>query len=220
VSTETQPTPPLAPFGTVAPQDDRRPPRGRPRSLVAEQAILTATLDLLAEGHGPASISIGAIARRAGAGKDTIYRRWPCKEDLLLDALASQPRQIDIPPDTPVREGLIAPLADLIGRLQNERNRHILRSLHGAGDEFPKLNQRYHEQVIEQRRERVRALVRAGIARGELTSAGDPTQAALMPFAAVVMNALEGTPVPGDPRRAAEQMVDAVLQGIAAPPHG
>jgi AcrR family transcriptional regulator len=220
VPADTQPTTPVAPHSTVASQDERRQARGRPRSLVSEQAILTATLDLLAEGHGPASISIGAIAKRAGAGKDTIYRRWPCKEDLLLDALASQPRQIDIPPDAPVREGLIAPLADLIERLQNERNRHILRSLHGAGDEFPKLNQRYHEQVIEQRRERVRALVREGIARGELTSEGDPAQAAMMPFAAVVMNALEGTPVSGDPRGAAEQMVDAVLQGIAAPPPG
>jgi AcrR family transcriptional regulator len=207
------------PQSPAALDDEVRQPRGRPRSLVSEHAILAATLDLLAEGHGPATISITAIARRAGAGKDTIYRRWPCKEDLLLDALASQQRPIDIPPDAPVREGLIAPLADLIERLQGERNRRILRSLHGAGDEFPKLNQRYHEQVIEQRRERVRELVRAGIARGELTSQGDPTQAAMMPFAAVVMNALEDTPILGDPRRTAARMVDAVLHGIAASAH-
>jgi AcrR family transcriptional regulator len=192
--------------------------RGRPRSPASEQAILSATLDLLAEGEGPSTISISAIARRAGAGKDTIYRRWPCKEDLLLDALASQQRPTEIAPDATVREGLIAALADLIERLQNERDRRILRSLHGAGQEFPKLRDRYREQVVERRRERVRALVRAGVTRGEITSGGDPAEAAMMPFAAVVMNALEDTPVRGNPRRAAERMVDAVLHGIAAPP--
>jgi AcrR family transcriptional regulator len=193
--------------------------RGRPRSASSEQAILTAALDLIAEGQGPATITVAAIARRAGAGKDTIYRRWPGKEDLLLDALASQQRPLEIPPDAPVREALVVPLALLIDRLQNERDRQILRSLHGAGDDFPKLRDRYHEQVIEQRRDQVRGLVRRAIATGELTSRGNPEEAAMMPFAAVVMAALEDTPILGDPRRAAERIVDAVLHGIAqAPP--
>jgi AcrR family transcriptional regulator len=207
---------PNEPRGDAATAPESRQPRGRPRSLASEQAILAATLDLLAEGQGPSKITMGAIARRARAGKDTIYRRWPCKEDLLVDALASQQRPIDIPPGASVRDGLIGPLADLIERFQNERDRRILRSLHGAGDEFPKLSRRYYEQVIEQRRERVRALIDVGVARGELRSDGDPAQAAMMLFAAVVMNALEDTPVAGDPRRAAKQMVDAVLHGIAA----
>jgi AcrR family transcriptional regulator len=192
--------------------------RGRPRSAASEQAILAATLDLLAEGQGPATISISAIARRAGAGKDTIYRRWPCKEDLLLDALASQRRAIEIPPDVPVREGLITPLAELIERFQDERSRRILRSLQGAGEEFPRLRRRYQEEVVQERRERVRALVRAGVARGELSADGDPEQAALMPFASVLMNALEDTPIRGKPQVVAARMVDAVLRGIAARP--
>jgi AcrR family transcriptional regulator len=207
---------PADPGDDAASEEESRHPRGRPRSLASEHAILAATLDFIAEGHGPSTISISAVARRAGAGKDTIYRRWPCKEDLLLDALGSQQRELDIPPDASTREGLVALLADLIERLQDERNRRILRSLHGAGDEFPKLNRQYHEQIIEPRRERVRALVRTGIARGELSRDGDPAQAAMMPFAAVVMNALEETPITGSPRRAAEQMVHALFDGIAA----
>jgi AcrR family transcriptional regulator len=207
------------PRDDVASEQESRQRRGRPRSLASEQAILAATLDFIAEGHGPSTISISAVARRAGAGKDTIYRRWPCKEDLLLDALGSQQRELDIPPDASTREALVALLADLIERLQDERNRRILRSLHGAGDEFPKLNRQYHEQIIEPRRERVRTLVRAGIARGELTADGDPAQAAMMPFATVVMNALEETPITGNPRRAAERMVLALFDGIAASTH-
>jgi AcrR family transcriptional regulator len=192
--------------------------RGRPRSQASEEAILTATLDLLADGCGPSTVSINAIAKRARTGKDTIYRRWPCKEDLLLDALASQQRTIDIPTNGSVRDGLITALASLIERLQNDRSRRILRGLYGAGDEFPRLRRRYQQEVLEERREKVRALVRAGIARGELAGHGDPTQAALMPFAAVVMSALEDTPILGDPRRAAAPMVDAVLHGLAARP--
>jgi AcrR family transcriptional regulator len=204
--------------GTTAVEEQAAPRRGRPRSQASEEAILAAALDLLADGCGPSTVSINAIAKRARTGKDTIYRRWPCKEDLLLDALASQQRTIDIPTDGPVRDGLIAPLASLIERLQDERNRRILRGLYGAADEFPKLRRRYQQEVLEERREKVRDLVRAGIARGELASHGDPTQAALMPFAAVVMSALEDTPIRGNPRRAAARMVDALLHGLAAPP--
>jgi AcrR family transcriptional regulator len=213
-------TPPItAPADESTAAGKHAPPRrGRPRSQASEEAILVATLDLLAAGCGPSTVSINAIAKRAGTGKDTIYRRWPCKEDLLLDALASQQQTIDIQTDGRVRDGLIAALAALIERLQNERNRRILRSVYGAGDEFPKLRRRYQHEVLEERREKVRALIRAGIARGELVSDGEPTQAALMPFAAVVMSALEDTPILGDPRQAAATMVDAVLHGLATPP--
>ena len=212
----TTPAVPAADATTVA-EAPAAPRRGRPRSQASEEAILVAALDLLADGCGPSTVSINAIAKRARTGKDTIYRRWPCKEDLLLDALASQQRTIEIPTDGPVRDGLIVALASLIERLQDERSRRILRGLYGAGDEFPKLRRRYQQEVLEERREKVRALVRAGIARGELASHGDPAQAALMPFAAVVMGALEDTPILGNPRRAAATMVDAVLHGLAAP---
>lgn len=71
---------------------------GRPRSAQADQAILQATLDLLAE-VGYQSMSIEAIAARAGVGKTTIYRRYTSKEELVADALCSI--QEDLPtPDT------------------------------------------------------------------------------------------------------------------------
>ena len=72
-----------------APADEqvaaRRP--GRPRSERAERAILDAALELFAE-SGVGGVCMEAVAARAGVGKATIYRRWPGKEDLLLDALA------------------------------------------------------------------------------------------------------------------------------------
>ena len=60
--------------------------RGRPRRADADEAILAATLELLAEA-GVAGLSMDVLAQRAGVGKATIYRRWDSKEALILDAL-------------------------------------------------------------------------------------------------------------------------------------
>ncbi|MGH2503871.1 MAG: helix-turn-helix domain-containing protein, partial [Ktedonobacterales bacterium] len=62
----------------------RRP--GRPRSAQADQAILDAALELIAQ-EGIQGMSIEGVAARAGVGKTTIYRRWPNKDALALDAL-------------------------------------------------------------------------------------------------------------------------------------
>ncbi len=55
----------------------------RPRSLAAEQAILSATLRILAE-DGYAGLTIDRVAATARASKSTIYRRWKNKEHLIL----------------------------------------------------------------------------------------------------------------------------------------
>ena len=59
---------------------------GRPRSPVVEQAILRAALELFIE-HGVAGASIEKIAKRAGVGKTSIYRRWSSRETLLAQAI-------------------------------------------------------------------------------------------------------------------------------------
>ncbi len=68
-----------------APANTSRRP-GRPRSERARQAILRAAADLLLD-EGTAQVSMDAVAERAGVSKATIYRWWPSKERLALDAL-------------------------------------------------------------------------------------------------------------------------------------
>jgi AcrR family transcriptional regulator len=192
--------------------------RGRPRSAASEQAILQAALDTLAEGQGPATISIAAIARRAGAGKDTIYRRWRTKEDLLVEALATSVGNIEIPEAASLRETLVNALSEMIGRLQNERDRRILRSLQGAGDDFPALRERYYEQVVRRRERSIEAHVIAAVARGEIQDRPGLRHAIEMPFHHVLMRALEDDPIPGDPAAAATQLVDITLGSASIAP--
>src|SRR6187399_2380481 len=70
---------------TTAP---RRP--GRRRDESKDDAILKATLELLAE-RGYDGMTMDAVADRAGAGKATVYRRWPSKVQLTIDAIVCSP---------------------------------------------------------------------------------------------------------------------------------
>jgi AcrR family transcriptional regulator len=60
--------------------------RGRPRLSSIDDTILRATLELLREG-GPGEVTIEAVAEKCGSAKTTIYRRWPTRESLIVDAL-------------------------------------------------------------------------------------------------------------------------------------
>src|SRR5215471_407738 len=97
------------PTGTEAVQadQDRKAP-GRPRSARADEAIVEAVLDLLAEGTPFEALSIEAVAARAGVGKATIYRRWPSKEALVYDAVRRVKGELAVLPGTSVRDDLIA----------------------------------------------------------------------------------------------------------------
>jgi len=71
---------------------------GRPRDPLVDEAIFAATLELLAEG-GYAQLTIERIATRAGVGKASLYRRWPDKVSVVLDAVSRNPER-PAAPDT------------------------------------------------------------------------------------------------------------------------
>lgn len=76
----------------------RRPHTGSRRNDAAERAILHAAAELLAADDG-APITVDAIAERAGVGRQTIYRWWPSKSAVLLDAMIHRARQVAPAPD-------------------------------------------------------------------------------------------------------------------------
>lgn len=78
---------------------NRRPHTGSRRNDEAELAILRAAGELLVAGEG-VPISVAAIAERAGVGKQTIYRWWPSKSAVLLDAMIHRAQQVAPASDT------------------------------------------------------------------------------------------------------------------------
>jgi AcrR family transcriptional regulator len=70
----------------------RRVHTGRRRNEAAREAILQAAADLLAAGSG--DVAVSAIAKSAGVGKQTIYRWWPSKRAVLIEAMASRGQQL------------------------------------------------------------------------------------------------------------------------------
>jgi AcrR family transcriptional regulator len=90
-------SPRTPPGNRQAPQPASSPARGRgrPRDEHAEQSIIDATIAILDEA-GFAGLSIEAVAARAGVSRPTVYRRWPTKLDLAVDAVLRMAPPLDV----------------------------------------------------------------------------------------------------------------------------
>ena len=118
---------------------------GRPRSEQADQAIIDAALEVFAE-SGPDGLCIEQVAARAGVGKATIYRRWPGKEDLLLDALASLASPLPEPQGRSVRADLMALVDAMCEEAADPRRARLFALLQGEGAKYPRLLARYRRR--------------------------------------------------------------------------
>ncbi|MFF3940254.1 TetR/AcrR family transcriptional regulator [Streptomyces phaeofaciens] len=145
-----------------------QPARGRPRSEAVERAIIEGTMKLLEEGVPLAEISIERIARTAGVGKATIYRRWSGKEALFVDVLrAAEPDDPELP-GTSMRDDLVVLLDTLRRRGLANRSSAILHNVHAQMKSSPKIWAAYHSSVIAPRRRMGLEVLRRGEQNGEL----------------------------------------------------
>jgi len=186
---------------------------GRPRSEQAEHAIIDAALDLFAE-SGPEGLCIEKVAARAGVGKATIYRRWPGKEDLLLAALAALKAPLPEPKGESVRDDLAALLDAIRSESVDPRRVRQFALLLGEGAQYPRLLERYVETVVEPRRDVVRAVLRRGIATGELREGVNVEAAVDMLTGAVLARPRLGQD--RIDRGYARRLVDELLTGLAS----
>jgi AcrR family transcriptional regulator len=193
------------------------PPRapGRPRSERAAKAIIEATLDLLAEEGGVAGVSIEAVASRAGVGKTTIYRRWPNKEALIIDALAALKEPFPTPVGASVRDDLIAIARAFVADKADKKRLACYWSITGGAERYPDLITRFSREVIEPRRDVIRVVLRRGIASGELRPDLDVevTLWLIMGALAQRARAFGAGPVPED---FPDRVIDALMTGLAA----
>jgi AcrR family transcriptional regulator len=189
----------------------RRP--GRPRSEQAKQAIIEATLDLFAE-QGFEGVCVEAVAARAGVGKATIYRRWPNKEELLLAALGSMKSPFPEPKGISVRDDLVAIFTVMCDDRADPRKARRYALLLGEGQRYPRLMERYKETVVVPRHDAIRAVIRRGVATGELRADTD-VEIARMALTGIVL-AKEKSADGGLDGEFAARVVDELLLGLAA----
>jgi AcrR family transcriptional regulator len=144
-------------------------PRGRPRSERARQAILAAAAELLLA-QGLAAVSMDAVASRAGVSKATIYRWWPTKETLALDALytqwaAAQPPDVDT---GSLRGDLLALLGPWARLASSGPYGRVIAALLTEAQTDPAFAAEYRQRVVQPRRDHARAVLARAIQRGEI----------------------------------------------------
>lgn len=194
------------------------PTPGRPRDPDIDAAIIAAALELLGEA-GYAGFTIAGVARRAGVGKPTVYRRWPQKSQLAVEAMATQ-----MPGETGVLIGSVAEqLLDCATRLSVTLTHtplgRVLPGLVAAMATDPQLAASYRTLIIEPTRRLWRGAVQRGITTAELLPDTD-VEFVLDALAGplYVRALITGAPADPDAPRLAVQLVLA-RYGMA-PAHG
>jgi AcrR family transcriptional regulator len=147
-------------------QDHARP--GRKRSEEARQAILAAALELVAEA-GYAGLTIDGIAARSGSGKQTIYRWWPSKDDVLLEAGAARADlYVPVKDEGSFRADLRAFLTASFALGRQREITDLLRALMARAQIDEAFGQRFRQSFLLRRREALGVILDRAQARGEL----------------------------------------------------
>jgi AcrR family transcriptional regulator len=153
--------------------DNAKKPLGRPRSTEAHQAMLQATLELLAE-VGYDGMSIDAIAARARVGKPTIYRRYSGKEELVADAIESSRQDVVIPNTG----NLWSDIDELIGNAAqislSPLGRKTIAMIISSASSNSQFAEIYSKKYLQPRREAFAVVLERAKVRNEIQADLDP----------------------------------------------
>ncbi len=148
---------------------------GRKRDHTRDDDLLDATLDVLAE-VGYEGMTMDLVARRAGAGKATIYRRWSSKEALLLDAVAHmKQQQVDLEnlPDTGTLRGDLLGLFKPQSIEEAERRLSIMAGVAAMLSVNKGLAEAVHAAIVEPWATAHRILMERARERGDISREAD-----------------------------------------------
>ena len=189
------------------------PQRGRPRSERARKAILEAAAELLLA-RGLSAVSMDAVAERAGVSKATIYRWWPTKETLALDALYTEwAAASPYPRNTgSLRGDLLSLLRPWVRLAASRPYGRVVAALLTESQTDPVFAAEYRERFVEPRREQAREIFRRAIERGEIPAGTNVEVALDLLYGPMYHRLLHGHAPLGD--RFVRDVVDMVLDGI------
>ncbi|MBU0944098.1 MAG: TetR/AcrR family transcriptional regulator [Proteobacteria bacterium] len=185
----------------------------RRRSKQAHEAIIAATLELIEE-KGYLGLSIEGIAARAGVGKQTIYRWWPSKAALTIEAYSQKVTSTLQSPDT---GSLQLDLEELLGtiftRIRIAPTSKVMTGLIAEAQTAPDVGEQFYTGFIKKRRELLFALIQKGINRGEVPPDTDMEIAADTLFGPMWYRLLLGH-APLD-QKFAKKLVEQLMVGLA-----
>lgn len=151
--------------------------RGRPRDPGTDTAILNAALELFVE-RGVEGTSMEQVAKRAGVGKLTVYRRWKTKEELLAQAIEEwvraevAPSAADVYAMHPrdIVERVLPAAAETVSRADY---RALVARIMGSAVSHPQLMKIYWEHYVLPRRELAAAMLRRAQQEGAVAADAD-----------------------------------------------
>lgn len=199
--------------GAAANDKDIAASAGRPRSEEAHQAILDATLALLGE-VGFSALTVEGVAGRAGVGKATIYRRWPSKLPLVVEAFGELPSLEDADTGS-LASDLKAMLRSYLDLFNKTPLAAVLPALASERAHDPALAELFDPVLLQRRSPLVQALERA-VARGEVSADLDLDLAADLIVGPIAVRLFfTGRKIHA---KMVDPMVDMALHGIRSTP--
>jgi AcrR family transcriptional regulator len=184
--------------------------RGRPRDPATARAILAATLAIIAE-EGYTNLALTEVAKRAGVSTATLYRRWPSKAPLVLDAVRTLILSITLPDTGDTQQDLTEFLLERIQSLSSPLLAQLIPALTAEAQRdraFAELFWSLQAPV----RQRAFTLFDRGIARGDLPVTLDRDLALDLLLGPITFRLFVGG-APLDPQLA-PTIVEGVLYGI------
>lgn len=137
----------------------------------SRQAVLTTAFELLSEG-GVASFSVDEVVRRSGVAKTTIYRHWPTREALVIDACSRMIAEQETP-DTGSLEGDVTAILMEIARLLPTENwSFVLPSIIDTAERNPEFAE-IHSRIQRGHAAPLREVLQRAAGRGELSAHAD-----------------------------------------------
>jgi AcrR family transcriptional regulator len=188
---------------------------GRPRSEEVHMAILRAAGELLLDA-GVEGFTIEGVAKRSGASKVTIYKWWPSKGSLALDAFyASVAPAIDTSQTGNPEADLVTQVSSIIHLFRNTAAGPVFAGLIAEAQHDPDLAVSLRERWLEPRRRQGAKILEAGRASGEFRPDFDSTLILDQIYGAIYIRMLIGhAPLV---QEMAQELVRNLLSGIRAP---
>ena len=195
-----------------SPDSPGRNRQGRPRSEQSRAAVLRATSELL-HALGAQAMTTDEIAARSGVSKATIYKWWPNKYAVAVEAFLSEMMTEAPDPDTgSAQEDFRSVLRGMVHFYSGPSGR-VFAQLVGEGQSDPFVQTELREHLVAPRRESIRAIWDRGVAHGELRADVDIDAAIDLVFGPPIYR-LMMRHAPLDVA-AADALVDAVMRGLA-----